>query len=86
MAARFPWRKQPEFALHCTGTRKLSNLIQLVKSCDGLHEMDTNGAVRPVRMGGDGGGQRLFKTWFLPSPSDNASSRDKRVTQVHVRT
>ena len=26
MAARFPWGKQPEFPVHCIGTRTLSNL------------------------------------------------------------
>ena len=27
MAALFPWGKQPEFPVHCIGTKKLSNLI-----------------------------------------------------------
>ena len=27
MAARFPQGKQPEFPVHCIGTRKISNLI-----------------------------------------------------------
>ena len=27
MPARFPRGKQPEFPVHCSGTRKLSNLI-----------------------------------------------------------
>ena len=28
MAARFPQGKQPEFPMHCIGTRKLSNLME----------------------------------------------------------
>ena len=32
MAARFPRGKQPEFPVHCTGTRKLSNIISFETS------------------------------------------------------
>ena len=34
MAAHFPRGKQPEFSVHCTGTRKLCNLIWMAHNSD----------------------------------------------------